>query len=410
MASFLDFVFPFGRQMYTQDFHFSGFRYEANLTESEKGMVIPELNRSGKDLKMCYSLKSVEESVVQKEWPWSIRQASVHHSFDVITGVMSWVVVKGNKLIKDRVQAATNPRSRSTIKDIKDARSAFAASLATHLLIAGWCSEEWRWYIGFLEEEFHNTTRRALAVKVETIRSPTIASKKEVPWSPISSTTTGISEKPTFKSQKTISSFLTSFSEKPVSGFKTKPIDQTVVLPPLKTSLAQPPPGPPGLQPPFPFTQVANGSSAQRNNSTGHEEFSFESLQRVQSLEDKCNEVLLVLDANTSVLTEMTSFYKSIVTSENCPKEHKEKWNRDVLAFDRKIEGIICEIRMQSTITKTLLRLLGDRKSLVSSVQSWTRQPIGLPLTDSQYPALWDPGISKHGGQQAPRGKSPTIS
>jgi hypothetical protein len=371
MASFLDFVFPFGRQMYTQDFHFSGFRYEAKLTESERGLAIPELNRSGQDLKMCYSLKSVEESIVQKEWPWSIRQASVHHSFDVITGVMSWVVVKGNQLIKDRVQAATKPGNRSEIKDLQDAGSAFAASLATHLLIAGWSSEEWRWYIGFLEEEFHSTTRRALAVKVETIRSPTIASKKNVPWAPISSPTTGISEKPTFSSQKTFSSLLTSLSEKPVIGSKTKPNDQKVVLPPLQTSVAQPPTGLPGFQPPFPFARVANGSSAQTKNSAGHEEFSFESLQRVQSLEDKCNEVLLVLDANTSVLTEITSFYKSIISSENCPKEHKEKWGRDVLAFDRKIEGIICEIRMQSTITKTLLRLLADRKSLVSSVSSW---------------------------------------
>jgi hypothetical protein len=377
MASFLDFVFPFGRQAYTQDFHFSGFRSEANLTESERGFWIPELNRSGQDLKMCYSLKSVEESIGQKEWPWSIRQASVHHSFDVITGVTSWVVVKANQLIKERVQAATKPGSRSHLKTFQDPANPFAASLATHYLIAGWCSEEWRWYIGFLEEEFHSTTRRALAVKVETIRSLTLDSRMDMPWSPISSPATGLSENSTFGPQRTISSLVTNLSEKSAFRSKNTQNNQKVTLSPLRTSLPQSP-GPPGIHPPFPFPGVLNVSNNQTNNVPGQEQFSFESLQRVQSLEDKCNEVLLVLDANISVLTEMTSFYKSVVSSGNCPKEHKDKWSQEVLKFERKIQSIISEIRMQITITKTLLRLLADRKNLVSRASRFLKRAMDI--------------------------------
>jgi hypothetical protein len=60
MPDFLDFIFPFGKQLYTQDFHFSGFRHEERLSEDDRGLNLSHLGRSGRDVRMCYSLKSVE--------------------------------------------------------------------------------------------------------------------------------------------------------------------------------------------------------------------------------------------------------------------------------------------------------------------------------------------------------------
>src|ERR1700731_4228660 len=71
MPAYLDFIFPFGLQEYAQDFHFSGFREETHLLLAEKSLQITELGRSGRDMCMCYSLKSVERSEAQ-DWPWSI--------------------------------------------------------------------------------------------------------------------------------------------------------------------------------------------------------------------------------------------------------------------------------------------------------------------------------------------------
>ncbi|RFU28625.1 hypothetical protein B7463_g7720, partial [Scytalidium lignicola] len=195
----------------------------------------------------------------------------------------------------------------------------------------------------------------------------TYISKKDISWSPMSSPATGLPENPTFRSQKTWSSFLTGLSQKPTLKSKITQHKQKFALPPLQTSQPQSP-LPSGIQPPFPFVGEFNNSNAQTSGTSGQEQFSFKSLQRVQSLEDKSNEVLLILEANISVLSEMTSFYKSFVSSENCPNEHKEIWKRQVLRFEKKIESIICEIRMQITITKTLLRLLADRKTLLYGI------------------------------------------
>lgn len=86
MPAVLDFLFPFGRQEYAKDFHFSGFRQDTCLAEFERGLQIPELGWSGLGIQLCYGLKSVETSLSQPEWPWSIRQCAIHHSLDLESG------------------------------------------------------------------------------------------------------------------------------------------------------------------------------------------------------------------------------------------------------------------------------------------------------------------------------------
>src|SRR5688572_3951480 len=71
MPAFLDFIFPFGLQEYLQDFYFSGFREDTRLLST--GLIIPNLGRSGREIRLCYSLKSVEASNGNTSWPWSIR-------------------------------------------------------------------------------------------------------------------------------------------------------------------------------------------------------------------------------------------------------------------------------------------------------------------------------------------------
>jgi hypothetical protein len=110
MASFLDFVFPFGKQVYARDFHFSGFREESRLVYDSKDAGIPGLGRSGIGLKLCYNLRSVERSS-EPSLPWSIRQTAVYHDFDLETGRTLWVIVKGNKLIKNRMNESSPVQS-----------------------------------------------------------------------------------------------------------------------------------------------------------------------------------------------------------------------------------------------------------------------------------------------------------
>ena len=166
MASFLDFIFPFGMQEYPQDFYFSGLREETALQSLPQGLVIPKLGRSGREIRVCYNLKSVETSKSSREWPWSIRQTAVYHSFDVETGKSFWIVVKGSELIKDRIQEATRKGSNSSpeLRSFETTAQAFNSTLATHLVLCDWCDEEWRWYLKYPEERLQDATRRGLAI------------------------------------------------------------------------------------------------------------------------------------------------------------------------------------------------------------------------------------------------------
>lgn len=58
MPTFLDFLFPFGRQEFAQNFYFSGFRSQCRLSDNQGSLSVPQLGRSGQSYELCYNLKS----------------------------------------------------------------------------------------------------------------------------------------------------------------------------------------------------------------------------------------------------------------------------------------------------------------------------------------------------------------
>jgi len=336
MPAFLDFLFPFGRQEHARDFHFSGFRQETRLDPMHNGLDIPELGRSGQELRMSYSLKSVEKSDGQEHWPWSIRQSAIYHSFDIKTGISSWVIVKGNKLMKSRMESVTESRSFQNVNGFDTPAASFSSSLAMHLVICDWCSEDWRWYISFLEEALQEKTRRTLAVHVETLIN-------RIETDPIQALS---------PSSTILNSEKRAYSDLSILNKPTK----SMAPPELPSGPPPPPPGRP--QAPVP----SYGPGVPLDPGT----FSFSDMQRVQFLEDKANEVMLILESNMHVLTELELHYKSVRDSEHWPKDLNTEGSAEIVRFHNRIASIMNDLRMQSSRTKTLLRLLADRKSLVS--------------------------------------------
>ena len=161
MPSFLGFIMPFGKQDRAVEAKFGGFRYEMDSGIGNQCSPLPQLGRSGQRFQLCYNLGSVEPSNGDLYRPWSIRQTALHHSFDIETGRTTWIIIKGNQLIKTRVLEATSTTARQGIGVLDSPSGAFASSLSLHLLICGWSNEDWRWYINYLEEEVENTTNHA---------------------------------------------------------------------------------------------------------------------------------------------------------------------------------------------------------------------------------------------------------
>jgi hypothetical protein len=327
MPAFLDFLFPFGQQIYTQDFFFSGFRHENRLLEADAGPSLPKLGRSGREIRMCYSLKSVERvEELGPEQTWSVRQTATYHSFDVETGVALWISVKGNDLIEDRIRCATeNLEPDQRPFSTKD--RAFQESLESHLINCKWAGEEWRWYLNFLEEELQGNTRRTLFAKVVRGRRP--------------------EEEATLKFLKT----RTMSMKKPANG-NTENNQTNLLQPASAISQAR-------------ASRNRSASRESRMEASNQDQFSFSDLQHIQSLEDKANEVIFVLNTNIEVLNELKGYYKALTTSEEYNKDFSTVHRRSVERFQKQITIIVRDLQMQISRAGTLVRTLANRKALV---------------------------------------------
>ena len=343
MASFLDFLFSFGAQHHAKDFFFTGFRHDTRLSDLEKHIAIPTLGRSGQILRLCYSLRSIETSLDQEYWPWSIRGTATHHSFDFETGRASWMIVKGEGGIsmKERIITETSSQNGSMLNKFDSRDQAFSSTMSTHLMLCNWSGENWRWYINYMEQEVQAITRKTLSVMVA--KPPTEPKPKLV----FTRSDTGVliprRKTSTFKG-------LANRTQQPI------PMTKVALVPPTQGA---PPPGPP---PPLStLSQATNFDPLQHDSKL----FSFEDLRRIEYIEEHANEALLVITLNNRILSALVQHYTAVMKSTSCPSDLRKNCGNDFRRFTSRISDISAEIQIQKTRVETLLRLLADRKALV---------------------------------------------
>lgn len=356
MPSFLDLVFSFGAQHHAKDFHFTGFRQDSRLGEPEKGIDLPALGRSGRNLRLCYSLRSVEPSPGQENWPWSIRGLATHHAFDFETGRASWLIMKGEggASMKERIMKETSPPNGGMLDKFGSRDQAFSSSMSSHLLLCQWSAENWRWYINYLEEQVQAITRKTLSVKVT--RSPEPRTQPQFiridTGDLVPSKRTPTSKSLSAQRQQSV----------PLTKMATAPPTQGPLGPP---SLAGTPGPPPRLSEQF---QTTNS-----NPFHPHNEFSFEDLKRIEYIEEHANGALLVMTLNGKILSALVQHYTFVMESTSCPYDLKTECATDFRRFVSGILHISAEIDAQEARVQTLLRLLTDRKALVWICSSMER-------------------------------------
>jgi len=324
MPEILDFFFPFGQQIYSRDFFFSGFRFQNRLLKLDSESTLLKLGRSGREIRMCYSLKSVEKSE-EDHSPWSVRQTAIYHSFDIETAVALWISVKGNDLIQDRIMCTTENFAPG-MRPYGTKERAFEEALSIHLIICKWAGEEWRWYLNYLEEELHGNTRRTLSAKVVRDRRPEDKQKLE------------------FLRTRTMSSRVANNNE--------KNDHQNLLRPPQASGQSRP-------------NRTRSISRDSKAEPQGQDQFSFQDLQHVQLLEDKANEAIFVLNANIDVLRTLREHYQDLIKAEDCIKGLGANIERIVDRFDRHLATIVNDLKMQIARAGALMRMLADRKALV---------------------------------------------
>jgi hypothetical protein len=145
---FLEYIFPFGQQEYSRHFHSIGFKANNMVKDHRSGLRIPEVGRSGHELRLMYAPKAVESSPNEMHWPWSIRLVAVYHSFDVKTSRSTWMIIKGNGVIKERIMELSNDYKNT---DVENTEFHLVFVLQGHLLLCQWIVENCPSYISFIE-------------------------------------------------------------------------------------------------------------------------------------------------------------------------------------------------------------------------------------------------------------------
>ena len=360
MPEFVDFLFPFGFRSYAEDFYFSGFRQRTYLTEQWRHSA-SSAEPVDQRFQICYNLKSVEPSDPDD---WSIRHCAVHHSFDLKEVSQKWIIVKGDELMKRRIESATSDRGPHEPSDFKSVSGAFKTSLEMHLIFCDWSAEQWRWYINVLEDRFQSMTRRTLSGPVH------------VPFLP-AATTDRLTLKPRTNTQRTETSKFSVFSRAPTGATGKESLKPAT---PHRKSAPHTHENPDtGITQPLPPDDDDEDDvddnelegPLKQDDIKGEDEnrdFSFGKLRKVHKIAEDANEAVLVLKQNTLILTQLRQYYISISRRKGFPKDLGRSCKDAIDDFRLRIEGLENDMQSQILRLETLLRLLEDRKTLVKQI------------------------------------------
>lgn len=340
MPPFLDFILTFGRRHYAQKFPFGGIRLEQRLTDASRGHVLSQLGRSGRDYSMCYNLRSVEASPEQEDWPWSVRAMAIYHFFDVVTGHAAWIVVKANDLIEKRVKEESQSIDHPDISTFDTNSQALGATLAAHLIYIKWVSENWCWYIDFLEETAEKLTRRESIVPVDS-PSPRPPGPQEPNFQLPTRTPTGLS-----------------YGARSVWSEKTVLSNDAMLWHPSKTQPSSPSVAHDSL--------IQQASMPEREPEIRHQaHVRIDVLQACQQLDEKTKESVQIIDTNLSVLADLVRFYESIImSSDDCPEELKLGCTGAMEKLRNQVQIVASELQVQRARAESVSNLLRSRMNL----------------------------------------------
>ncbi|KAK5720387.1 hypothetical protein LTR17_015024 [Elasticomyces elasticus] len=339
MSSFMDCVFSFGFREHSQDCSLAAFYSNNRLAESQRGLRITDLGRSGRMMEHCYSLKSVERSNGQLDWPWAVRQCSIYHALDLETAQATWIVIKANRLMEKLVADATAPPQYRTKLAPGSVDTAVAAALVVHQLVVAWSSDNWHWYISFLESALQDITRPTLAATMEPERpARAIRLFPEMP----------------FLASPAHSTFETPVVEKQMSWKRAASTLKTLVPRRIATRRSQ---------------QAHVSDEDDRPATVSGHRFTFKDLPRVHYIEERANETLGILQNNDEVLESLKADYEDVAAS--LGKGDAEVLDTAMIQFLKSVSASQKKLRLQQARVGKLLRLLADRKTLLQGILSY---------------------------------------
>lgn len=365
LPPFLEFLFAFGQKIHDLDFHFSGFREDTRIESSLRRDEIPELGRKGQDFQLCYNLKTFEKKP-GLQWPWSSRQAVIFHSFDVENGHASWIVIKANNVIRDRLKELSNTRLAKDQQLFDDISKMFAHALAGHLIAVEWSGENWRSYLNDIEEQIIPLRRRAIVDKVARYVSEENARDPSIPLvdgSPRPTTLRAL----TFGSRRTTTRSQVAAPPQPVAAL---PVGVAVNVP-------EPPQEPPNVPPEYDPKIQGETSEEERNM-----RYQIQELQDAQALESKVNDASLVLKSNIQVLTQIEDYFHELPHCADLPARLKLSMPPQIARFLKRVRSVRSDLEMHLERIRTMSTLISEFKELLYGIVEYQAMQANYRFAD----------------------------
>ncbi|KAL6717941.1 hypothetical protein ACLMJK_004026 [Lecanora helva] len=309
MPEFIDFLSVFGKQTRPRHFHFGAFKQRTRLSSSadlssDHGLQIDQLGWSGRNLQLCYNLKSIEASS-QGDWPWSPRDCILNHTFDIENIKTTWIIIKGNKLIQDRVRSAGKYQSPAALSSFETLDRAFVSTFATHLLVCDWAVENWEHYISYIEVRHHDISRRVVSSEINIPPKFLKASGND----------------PNPSTKRTGLSTSTKSARFGLLKSRTDTLQSWFSLPNKDTVSAFHSGVNPEHEVKYRSSFPNNGTMKVHFDTQGQDGFFFSDLQALHDLHDKAKEAILILQLNVKIMTQLVEFYRTTLRLEKFPKD-----------------------------------------------------------------------------------------
>ncbi|KAH6869672.1 hypothetical protein B0T10DRAFT_418216 [Thelonectria olida] len=357
---FLDYVYSFGDTVTPLDYSMIGFQSEDSLAVADDQVLeISKLGRSGRELRLCYLLRSAEKSQIDTSgrWPWAIRQMTVYHSFDLVTGRSLWLTIKANSLMRDAITEASAELPALSPRSLEDTAGSFAATLATHLVFLGWCDENWRYCINDAEYAL-----RTILTKVKTANVD-----RDETGAHIDALTRAITIQKNAKLRTSEATDIPPRKKRPDRNIRRALNWMTIWKRsgnslPVATFEEE--------SPKYRFNRSAR-SRRYGDQLDSLEMFSFEELQTLHHIGEQIREMRLVIQLNMQALRDIKETYEGLVQRDELDSIQREERGLDqkqVAEFSRKVDGITRSLEVRLTQLDTMIAWLNDGKGLFDDI------------------------------------------
>lgn len=327
-----------------------------------------------------------------------IRQVAVYHDFDLASGHSLRLFLKGNKVIKQRVEEAIR-ESQSNEKFSPGLIQALSESLMPHLTLFNWANENWRCYISHMEDQLHEVAIKTQLAEAElcgyssTMRGVRTAPRRAVSTAvkmqenvrqassvlfmgrlrqPILPLTAGIINRTNTDSVRSVQDGTLKYTGRTILGPSW---DRCFTGHRARNPSSSEKKG--QIRPELPNITIPD-HEASRVRETDRASMSPSdyvrmvqmlrlSMEQLQNIEDNAREALLVLKLNVDVLLRLREHYEYVTTYRHFPQNLDIIWHDKLSEFFRTITSTSRDYLMLQASIEALLDLLSNHKSIVCS-------------------------------------------